>query len=294
MTPDDARAALATIGLAPDVVGPIGDGWASWTFELDGTRIAQFPRDESAARGHRRARRVLPELAEHASFRVPQPDTVGEWRGLPFHVYEKLPGAGLTEDRLDDVAVGDPAIDFVGIFNAFGLTAARTVIEHYGPIDPDFSGRMRFYRWMGSVHAARYALDIDDADLLADAIEQIEVRIADRPRASAAVLRGDEILLVRNLNRYWTLPGGGVEPGEGFEEAVLRELREEAGMGGVIARELYRRTFGQGSEVCFLVESYEDPVVTDDPDVTAVGWFPLDQVSRDPQVLRVRAALRAP
>jgi hypothetical protein len=39
------------------------------------------------------------------------------------------------------------------------LTAARAIIEHYGAIDPEFSGRMRFYRWMGSVHAVLDALD---------------------------------------------------------------------------------------------------------------------------------------
>ena len=195
----------------------------------------------------------------------------------------------------EEVAVGDPAIDFVGIFTSFGLTAARAVIEHYGPVDRDFAGRMRFYRWMGSVHAALYALDIDDPELLAGALEQIEVRIADRPRASAAVLRGDRILMVRYLDQFWTLPGGGVEPGEEWEDAALRELREEAGIsGGVVVRELYRRTYGQGSEVCFLVESDGEPAVTSDPDITAVRWFPLDDLAHDMQVSRVRAALRAP
>ncbi len=60
------------------------------------------------------------------------------------------------------------------------MTAARAIIEHYGPIDPEFSGRMRFYRWMGSVHAVLYALDIGGDDLLAGALEQIAVRIAAR------------------------------------------------------------------------------------------------------------------
>jgi len=37
-----------------------------------------------------------------------------------------------------------------------------------------------------------------------------------------------EILLVRLEGDYWNLPGGGVEPGESLEEALRREVDEEA------------------------------------------------------------------
>jgi 8-oxo-dGTP diphosphatase len=51
---------------------------------------------------------------------------------------------------------------------------------------------------------------------------------------SALVIRGGEVLLVRRgktpyLN-HWSLPGGGVEPGETLEQAVRREVREETGL----------------------------------------------------------------
>lgn len=40
----------------------------------------------------------------------------------------------------------------------------------------------------------------------------------------------DEILLVKSPWRGWEYPGGLIEPGESFEAALKREVREEAGV----------------------------------------------------------------
>lgn len=52
---------------------------------------------------------------------------------------------------------------------------------------------------------------------------------------SAAIFRDGRVLIVRRARPpargLYTLPGGGVEVGETLEEAVIREVREETGLG---------------------------------------------------------------
>jgi ADP-ribose pyrophosphatase YjhB (NUDIX family) len=59
----------------------------------------------------------------------------------------------------------------------------------------------------------------------------------------------DRVLLMRYDDgppngRHWTTPGGGLEDGEEYPAAALRELAEETGWTDVILRgEVYRRSF---------------------------------------------------
>jgi 8-oxo-dGTP diphosphatase len=66
-------------------------------------------------------------------------------------------------------------------------------------------------------------------------------------RASRLILLDSErrVLLFRhardNGETFWALPGGGLESGETFEQAALREASEELGVTGFPMRRLWER-----------------------------------------------------
>ena len=87
------------------------------------------------------------------------------------------PATGVPTGMIDfeTAHVGDPAIDFVGLHITFGEAAVRKVIAAYGtPVPLD---RLRFYVWMGAVHAIRYGVEEGDAALVAEAVAGLRERI---------------------------------------------------------------------------------------------------------------------
>ena len=59
-----------------------------------------------------------------------------------------------------------------------------------------------------------------------------------RPGTSAVIFNdlGEVLLEHRSDNGFWGLPGGGVEIGESVEEAIIREVFEETGLGVTVER----------------------------------------------------------
>lgn len=78
----------------------------------------------------------------------------------------------------EEITVGDPTVDFVGIFITCGENATRNIRKHYvGLDDENFEARLRFYCWMGAYHQIVYGLQEGDYGLVEDGIDGMKLRL---------------------------------------------------------------------------------------------------------------------
>ncbi len=105
--------------------------------------------------------------------------------------------------------------------------------------------------------------------------------------AQGVVISDGKVLLVKQKVKrgdiVWNYPGGGVEPGETFEQACIREVLEETGYTVKIIKPLIQRKEKQA----FLCELISGTLtIEDDEDILDVRWIDLqddmyfDDVSR--------------
>jgi ADP-ribose pyrophosphatase YjhB (NUDIX family) len=124
---------------------------------------------------------------------------------------------------------------------------------------------------------------------------------------SAVVVRGERVLFVRSTcgdrRGMWTLPGGYAQHDETLDQAALRELREEAGLGGQPCGIVSVRTRGteEGGAVfvSFRIRCDADEPVPDGREVDAAQFFDREELLALSPVMELSrqialAALAAP
>jgi ADP-ribose pyrophosphatase YjhB (NUDIX family) len=100
--------------------------------------------------------------------------------------------------------------------------------------------------------------------------------------ATVIVNEQDEVLLVlREDARVWALPAGHLEPGETYEQAAVRETREETGYQIVLERlvgRYWRPQYpgGGNTQVVYLGRAVGGDPSQHDWESLEVRWFPLD------------------
>ncbi len=113
-----------------------------------------------------------------------------------------------------------------------------------------------------------------------------------RDRVQAIVIRDNKVLLVKHRMRereFFCVPGGGIEDGETKEEAVLRELKEEACVDGEIVRKLSiqfkPRDMGEVHSYLIRISKDATPFPGIDPELgedkqTIIGieWLGLEEI----------------
>ena len=74
-----------------------------------------------------------------------------------------------------DLAIGDPALDFVGVAHACPAATLDVLLAAYGPTDEGFRRRIAWYGRMEPFHLLHYGLEIGDRAIVAEAVGMIEV-----------------------------------------------------------------------------------------------------------------------
>ena len=113
-----------------------------------------------------------------------------------------------------------------------------------------------------------------------------------------------QIALLYDIFGYWTFPKGHLEKGEGLEEALLREIKEEIGLENLkIIKKLGERNYKarepekglvRRKVTDFLLESTGDTElkVEESPGIKDARWFRLDEISSLRQYKEIKGTLQ--
>jgi ADP-ribose pyrophosphatase YjhB (NUDIX family) len=160
-----------------------------------------------------------------------------------------------------------------------------------GPGDsaPDSKGKeMAGGKWGEKGHAkAKAKVDKDRLERKkkrAKMRKSLESYLIEQGRQGAGCLvindQGQLLLGRRTDNGMWSTPGGHVDPGENFEEAARRELREEAGLVAKEAEEILSGRYRGYDSKTYLVRSFKGKLKSNG-EMSALKFFDPHEVPWD-------------
>jgi 8-oxo-dGTP pyrophosphatase MutT (NUDIX family) len=109
--------------------------------------------------------------------------------------------------------------------------------------------------------------------------------------AVAVVVRNGRLLVIRRSRHVvapgkYCFPGGGIEPGEGEQEALVREIREELGTAFLPRRRLWESVTRWGTRLAWWQGDLDPATVSLNPaEVESVDWYTTDEMLALPELL---------
>jgi 8-oxo-dGTP diphosphatase len=110
---------------------------------------------------------------------------------------------------------------------------------------------------------------------------------------------GKILLLYREDEQYWEVPGGKVEDDESPTEAAVREAEEEIGVKVELRKPFYSGEFQHNDELflwhCYIAEIVEDEPEIQEEEFGELKWvepIELDEIELAPNLDMILPALR--
>lgn len=113
-----------------------------------------------------------------------------------------------------------------------------------------------------------------------------------RRGAVAVCMRDGRMLVIRRSEHVvapgaWCFPGGGIEPGESEEDALIREFQEEIGVRVRPVRRIWRNTTDWKVELAWWLAELPDgeTPVGNPREVASIHWLSPDEMAAKEELL---------